>query len=123
MAAPTASPSMKTARYARYPTAAISKEKERGQWAAIRNFLAEEALHPWLLFIDSNMQVIHPHYLTTYGQSEESDVIYGGYQIKRNDEKYQHNLRYILSVSVPRMLTTSSAKPIHTEISIPPTLW
>lgn len=76
--------------YCRY----IEKEKNVGR-AAIRNFLAEEALHPWLLFIDSNMQVIHPQYLTTYLQSEESDVIYGGYQIKRNDEKYQHNLRYI----------------------------
>lgn len=76
--------------YCRY----IEREKNVGR-AAIRNFLAEKALHPWLLFIDSNMQVIHPQYLTTYLQSEESDVIYGGYQIKRNDEKYQHNLRYI----------------------------
>ena len=76
--------------YCRY----IEREKNVGR-AAIRNILAEEALHPWLLFIDSNMQVIHPQYLTTYLQSEESDVIYGGYQIKRNDEKYQHNLRYI----------------------------
>ena len=76
--------------YCRY----IEREKNVGR-AAIRNFLAEEALHPWLLFIDSNMQVIHPQYLTTYLQSEESDVIYGGHQIKRNDEKYQHTLRYI----------------------------
>ena len=54
--------------YRNNPPAAISKEKERGQ-GCHPNFLAEEALHPWLLFIDSNMQVIHPHYLTTYLQS------------------------------------------------------
>ena len=50
--------------YCRY----IEREKNVGR-AAIRNFLAEKALHPWLLFIDSNMQVIHPQYLTTYLQS------------------------------------------------------
>ena len=76
--------------YCRY----IEREQNVGR-AAIRNFLAKEALYPWLLFIDSNMNVIDTEYLATYLKAEESDVIYGGYQIKREDKRYQHNLRYI----------------------------
>ena len=63
--------------------------------AVIRNFLAKEAKYEWLLFIDSNMNIINPLYLNYYQMAEECDVIYGGYQIKRNQENLKHNLRYI----------------------------
>ncbi len=76
--------------YCRY----IEREKNEGR-AAIRNFLAKEALYPWLLFIDSNMSVINPHFLSTYQNCQNHDVIYGGYQVKQNQENLQHNLRYI----------------------------
>lgn len=76
--------------YCRY----IERENNVGR-AAIRNFLAQQALHPWLLFIDSNMDVINPHYLSNYQNDKESDVIYGGYQIKLGQEQLKHNLRYI----------------------------
>jgi len=72
----------------------IEREKNVGR-AAIRNFLAQKALHPWVLFIDSNMDVINPHYLSNYQNAKESDVIYGGYQIKLGQEHLKHNLRYI----------------------------
>ena len=66
--------------------------------AAIRNFLAREAKYPWLLFIDSNMNVISHQYLANYLKEKESDVVYGGYQIKRDAEtreRLKYNLRYI----------------------------
>ena len=75
----------------------IEREKNVGR-AAIRNFLAQEAKYPWLLFIDSNMNVISSQYLANYQKEKENDVIYGGYQIKRDAEtreRLKYNLRYI----------------------------
>lgn len=75
----------------------IEREKNVGR-AAIRNFLAQEAKYPWLLFIDSNMNVISNQYLANYQKEKENDVIYGGYQIKRDAEtreRLKYNLRYI----------------------------
>ena len=63
----------------------IEREENVGR-AAIRNFLAQEAKYPWLLFIDSNMNIISQQYLADYQREKESDVIYGGYQIKRDAE-------------------------------------
>ena len=40
----------------------IEREKNEGR-AVIRNFLAKEAKYEWLLFIDSNMNVINSQYL------------------------------------------------------------
>lgn len=88
----------------------IERETNVGR-AVIRNFLAQQAKHPWLLFIDSNMDVILSEYLSYYlNQIKENNadfedsihikygVIYGGYQIKRDDEtkeRLKNNLRYI----------------------------
>lgn len=72
----------------------IEREKNVGR-SAIRNFLAKEAKYEWLLFIDSNMNVINKQYLANYQYSQECDVIYGGYQVKRNQENLRYNLRYI----------------------------
>ena len=74
------------------------ERKENVGRAAIRNFLAREAKYTWLLFIDSNMNVISHQYLANYLKEKESDVIYGGYQIKRDAEtreRLKYNLRYI----------------------------
>lgn len=74
------------------------ERKENVGRAAIRNFLAREAKYTWLLFIDSNMNVISHQYLANYLKEKESDVVYGGYQIKRDAEtreRLKYNLRYI----------------------------
>lgn len=79
----------------------IERKKNEGR-AVIRNFLAKEAKYEWLLFIDSNMNIINIQYLSKYLLAEESDVIYGGYRIKSNVELMQHNLRYIFEYSNPQ---------------------
>lgn len=71
------------------------ERKENVGRSAIRNFLAKEAKYEWLLFIDSNMNVIDSQYLAKYHKEQECDVIYGGYQVKRNLKTKKHNLRYI----------------------------
>ncbi len=67
--------------------------------SCIRNLLAQKALHPWLLFVDSNMKVDNPQYLANYQQAEESEVIYGGYKIEEDEEKLRHNLRYLFETA------------------------
>ena len=47
----------------------IEREKNVGR-SAIRNFLAKEAQYTWLLFIDSNMNVINNEYLANYQKEE-----------------------------------------------------
>lgn len=72
----------------------IEREKNEGR-AVIRNFLAKEAKYEWLLFIDSNMNIISLQYLSNYQTATECDVIYGGYQVKLGQDNLKHNLRYI----------------------------
>ncbi len=82
----------------------IERKQNTGR-AAIRNFLAREAKYPWLLFIDSNMQVISKSFLARYRNAKQCDVIYGGYQIKRDaetQERFQYNLRYTFELASPQ---------------------
>ena len=52
--------------------------------AAIRNFLASQAIHPWLLFIDSDMTVCRDDYLLHYADTDDVQydaIHYGGVTI------------------------------------------
>ena len=52
--------------------------------AAIRNFLATQAVHPWLLFIDSDMMVCRNDFLQRYANSDNiqaDSILYGGVTI------------------------------------------
>lgn len=62
--------------------------------AAIRNLLAKEAQYDWLLFIDSDMTVVRPDFISKY-VSQHADVIDGGVSIGGDAEMLRHNLRYL----------------------------
>lgn len=62
--------------------------------SAIRNFLAGEARYPWLLFIDSRMQLGSDTFLANYLSHSAPDLVYGGYTV-REDPLLRHNLRYL----------------------------
>lgn len=72
----------------------IERSKNVGR-AAIRNFLAENASKPWLLFIDSDMVVRHPDFLHNYvNTSDELAVWDGGISVGGDTIQLKHNLRY-----------------------------
>lgn len=79
----------------------IRRDENVGR-ARIRNFLASEAQHEWLLFIDSDMIVRTDDYLSRYAQiisSATSDCYYGGYRVGeealRKNPFLTQNLRYV----------------------------
>lgn len=60
--------------------------------AAIRNFLAQQAVGDWLLFIDSDMQVVDESLLKKYRNAcRQAPVVYGGYRVMAGPDG---NLRY-----------------------------
>jgi len=62
--------------------------------AAIRNLLARTAQYPWLLFIDSDMTLLHADFLYNYVATEHADVIDGGVEIGGDAKALHHCLRY-----------------------------
>ena len=62
--------------------------------AAIRNFLAREAHHDWLLFIDSDMSMVRTDYLSKYVSTDGADVVDGGVIIGGDADALKGNLRY-----------------------------
>lgn len=62
--------------------------------ARIRNFLAQQAQYPYLLFLDSDVQLVRPNYIQQYLQHDCDPVVYGGVCIQPNEELARHNLRY-----------------------------
>lgn len=62
--------------------------------AAIRNLLAKEAHHDWLLFIDSDMSIVRTDYLSQYLTMSSAEVVDGGVCIGGDPDAHKHNLRY-----------------------------
>ena len=62
--------------------------------AAIRNLLAREAHYDWLLFIDSDMTVVRPDFISKYISQDGADVIDGGVSIGGDADALKGNLRY-----------------------------
>ena len=89
-------------------TAVVEKNKEIEQWqnchylvqpqnigrAAIRNFLAQQAQYDRLLFIDSDMTVVRPDFISKYLSLDDADVIDGGVAIGGDADALKGNLRY-----------------------------
>lgn len=63
--------------------------------AAIRNFLAGQAQYPYLLFIDSDMSILSPDFITRYLSVADADVVIGGVSIDGDPEALKGNLRYL----------------------------
>ena len=55
----------------------VERQQNAGR-AAIRNFLATQAQHEWLLFIDSDMVVCRDDFLQQYAKTDDADVVDGG---------------------------------------------
>ena len=62
--------------------------------AAIRNHLARQARYDHLLFIDSDMTLVRPDYLSRYVSTAGADVIDGGVCIGGDADALKGNLRY-----------------------------
>lgn len=63
--------------------------------AAIRNYLADTASKPWLLFIDSDMVVRRQDFLLNYVDTPEEQAVWdGGICVGGDAQLLRHNLRY-----------------------------
>ena len=78
----------------RWPHCHYLRQAENTGRSAIRNFLAREAHHDWLLFIDSDMSMVRQNYLADYLAMEEATVVDGGVIIVGDPEALKGNLRY-----------------------------
>jgi len=63
--------------------------------ASIRNFLAQQARYPYLLFIDSDMTIASTDFITRYLSVADADVVIGGVSIDGSPEALKGNLRYL----------------------------
>ena len=72
----------------------IERPKNAGR-AAIRNYLANQASKPWLLFIDSDMVVRRPDFLRSYVDTLDEQAVWdGGICVGGNASLLKKNLRY-----------------------------
>ena len=62
--------------------------------SAVRNLLAREARHEWLVFIDGDLAVDRPDFVEKYALSE-GDVVVGGTAIGGDAKLWRNNLRYL----------------------------
>lgn len=67
--------------------------------SAIRNFLAREARHDLLLFIDSHMSVVTRDFLARYVRCHAQELVCGGYIISETSARPKENLRLAYELS------------------------
>jgi glycosyltransferase involved in cell wall biosynthesis len=79
----------------------IVKAENTGS-AATRNFLAREARYEWLLFLDCDMEIVHPGFIRRYLDTEAVGVINGGISIGNGCSQ---NLRFLYE---------KESEPFHT---------
>ena len=77
----------------------ILRKQNTGR-AAIRNFLVSEAVHPYVLFIDSDMTMISNQFLARYLDANCDTVIDGGIVVGGDVGKHSgKNLRYLYEMA------------------------
>lgn len=63
--------------------------------AITRNWLAYQARHEWLLFIDADMSLERDDFIQRYvEEDEEGGLLYGGYVVKGDEREWKGNLRF-----------------------------
>lgn len=67
--------------------------------ASIRNLLARKAHYDFLLYLDSDVQIVSNDYITKYLQCQDKQVVYGGVCILPSQELAKSNLRYQYELS------------------------
>ena len=78
-----------------YTNSRYIERPENAGRAAIRNYLAEKATMPWVLFIDSDMVVRHPDFLRRYVDTPDEEAVWdGGICVGGDAYELKHNLRY-----------------------------
>ena len=78
-----------------YTNSRYIERPENAGRAAIRNYLAERASQPWLLFIDSDMVVRRPDFLRRYVDTPDEKAVWdGGISVGGDARLLKHNLRY-----------------------------
>lgn len=83
----------------------IACKVNRGR-SRIRNFLAEKASFPYLLFLDSDVMPGSEGFLLNYLElGEEVSVAYGGVTLPKDEELAQRNLRYKYETKCLRKFT------------------
>lgn len=60
----------------------------------VRNFLAREAKMPWLLFLDSDIQIPNADFLSRYLEFDWGKIVYGGVSVPPDGGHMSRNLRY-----------------------------
>ncbi len=72
----------------------VRRETNVGR-AKIRNILTSMARYQWLLFLDSDMEIVSPDFLERYLQAPpEATVVYGGNCVQRDRLPHEGTLRY-----------------------------
>ena len=78
-----------------YTNSRYIERPENAGRAAIRNYLAEKASQPWLLFIDSDMVVRRPDFLRQYVDTPDEQAVWdGGICVGGDAKLLSRNLRY-----------------------------
>ena len=78
-----------------YTNSRYIERPENAGRAAIRNYLAEKASKPWVLFIDSDMVVRCPDFLRNYVDTPDEEAVWdGGISVGGNANELKNNLRY-----------------------------
>ncbi len=78
-----------------YTNSRYIERPENAGRAAIRNYLAEKASKPWVLFIDSDMVVRRPDFLRQYVDTPDEQAVWdGGICVGGDAHQLKNNLRY-----------------------------
>ncbi|GLQ21779.1 glycosyltransferase family 2 protein [Algimonas porphyrae] len=85
----------------RLPTHLHSAETNRGR-SATRNALQQNARADWVLFLDADMRIDHPDFLSRYLDridANDCDIVFGGFDVEDHADDRDTDLHRVLSHS------------------------